>query len=502
MDGSTNTNSGGSSPSTVNGSANSGPEADLTELTQLSQSLVTVLSRQMDQRGSRQQTPEAIEEAIGISHALQSSDSDTVGPSQLGAKSYPAHRTRVPLRPIVKSSPRRGVCTHVTLDRVWGSQFTCSHCRRVSSLGWSYQCAQDHGEDALPYFTLESLDMRNPHEVESYFQRLEDKSMQLGQLSPWIVKAIRNGQYTDDQITILESQKQGVNNMIFAAAESAYQEGDPTRYFPPRSPPPHRSLSGILGKKTPPPAPSYGEYMLRLVPSRSQRCVYRTCQNCRPVSKDRAWVCIDHALETAIVPEINFEFDFRPISDVNLVRSIGLRTPPKPVKAKPLPPLPSSSSQDVTDARELAHNPVPSRPANGAIRESEETGSTQSQGRGDNGSIRKSLRRALKGFWDGRRAWIPVISSRQAESKVSLYDERDKNGKSETSSIKTEGSGDLGHLVRGAKVPLPGEDGKDALEDGLGEEKLNAEGEVIVDDGIAVTEEAIFFHEADVITSV
>ena len=499
-----NTNGEGYSLPTLNGLTKSASHADLAELGQLSQSLAAMLSRQMDQPGRQKQTPEAIQEAISISHALQSSDCETVGPSQLPAKSYPASRARVPPRPIAKSSQRRGVCTHVTLDRVWGSPFTCSHCRKLSPLGWSYECTQDHGEDALPYFTLESLNIQNPHEVEAYFQRLEDKSTQLGQLSPWIMKAIRDGHYTDDQICLLELQKQGVNDVIFEAAESAYQDGDPTRYFPSRSPPPQRSLTGILGRKATPSAlPSYGEYMLRLVPNRSQRCVYRTCQSCRPISKDRAWACIDHAFETKNVPEVNFEFDFRPISDVNIVRNLGLRTPPKPLNTKPLPPLPSSPREDVTDVRKVSCGSVPLDAEKSIIcRQSGESGGSQSQMREDGGSIRKSLRRTLKGFWDGRRSWIPTKSFSRAEGTVGVSDGRPKTKDSEISSTKSEASGDLGHRDRGSNVPLPDEDGKDAFEDELVEEKLNEEGEVIVDDGIAVTEEAIFFHETDIITSV
>ena len=489
------------SPSKVNGLAKPGSETDIAELTQ---SLAAVLSRQPKPTAGQQQTPEAIEEAIGISHALQSSDSEIIGPSRYSPQSSPAHRVLAPLRSIIKPSTRKAVCTHVSLERVWGSQFTCAHCRKISPLGWSYQCTQDRGEDALPFFTLESLDIRNPQVVEDYFQRLETKSMQLGQISPWILKAIREGHYTEDQIIILEAQKQGVNDMIFAAAEAAFQEGDSTRFFPSRSPPSQRSLSSMLSVKTPPAAPlSYGEYMLRLIPNHSQRCMYRTCQSCRPVSRDRAWACIDHTIETAIVPKINFEYDFRPVSNVNLVRSIGLRTPPKPARPRyerPLPPLPPSSL-DVTDAQGNGHGLDPSHHKPGIDRQSSESGTTQSQA-SDSSSIRKSLRRTLKGIWDGRRAWISSRSLSQAESKPSLSDNRNGSKESETDSFKTQGIEDLGHLIYGTKVPLPGEDGMDALENGIVQDKLNEQGEVIVDDGIAVTEEAIFFHEADIITSV
>ena len=491
-------------PSKENRFAKPGPQVDITELTQ---SLAAILSRQTKPTTKptvgQQQSPEAIEEAIGMSHALQSSDSEIIGPSRYPSPSHPLHRTLLPLRSIIKPTTRKAVCTHVSLERVWGSQFICSHCRMVPPMGWSYQCTQDQGEDALPFFTLESLDIRNPQEIESYYQRLEHKSMQLGQISPWILKAIREGHYTEDQIVILEAQKQGVNDMIFAAAEAAYQEGDSTRFFPSRSPPPQRSISTMLSVKAPPVAPpTYGEYMLRLVPNRSQRCTYRTCQNCRPVSRDRAWACIDHAIDTTIIPEINFEYDFRPVSDINLLRNIGLRTPPKPAKLKyerPLPPLPPSSL-DIATAPGNGHDSDSRHHKPGIDRESSESSTTLSQTT-DGSSIRKSLRRTLKGIWDGRRAWIPSRSPSQTETKVGLSNKRNEK-ESETDSCKTQGTEELDHQTQGTKVPLPGEDGKDGLEDGFGPDKLNEQGEVIVDDGIAVTEEAIFFHEADIITSV
>ena len=500
------TNTKRRSPSkAVNRSTKSGSEVHITELTR---SLVTTLSHQTKPKAGQKQTPEAIAEAISMSHALQSSDSDTIGPSRETRQSRPARGPLALRRSTIKpTTTRKAVCTHVSLERVWGPNFTCSHCRKLSPLGWSYQCAQDQGEDALPFFTLENLDVRNPQEVENYYRRLEDKSAQLGQISPWILKAITEGHYTEDQIVILETQKQGVNDMIFAAAEAACKEGDSTRYFPSRNSPPQRSsLSAMLNVKSPPTAPlSYGEYMLRLVPNRSQRCQYRTCQNCRPISRDRAWACIDHVIEMAIVPEINFEYDFRPISNVNLVRNIGLRTPPKPARPKlerPLPPLPPSSI-DVTDARgnERGHGPDSSHHKLGIDGQSSESVTTQNQAT-DGSSIRKSLRRTLKGIWDGRRAWIPSRNPSQADQKISPPENRNRTKESETDSFKTQGTEDLDHLIQGTQVPLPGEDGKDALGDEVEQDKLNEDGEVIVSDGIAVTEEAILLHEANIITSV
>ena len=41
------------------------------------------------------------------------------------------------------TSTKRGACTHITMTRLWTTEFQCPTCLQQGSFGWLYRCTQD-----------------------------------------------------------------------------------------------------------------------------------------------------------------------------------------------------------------------------------------------------------------------------------------------------------------------------------------------------------------------
>jgi hypothetical protein len=54
-----------------------------------------------------------------------------------------------------------GQCTHLTMTRLYNTEFRCSLCLRVGSMGWIYRCTQDRD-------LLIEDDMERGNEVSTY----------------------------------------------------------------------------------------------------------------------------------------------------------------------------------------------------------------------------------------------------------------------------------------------------------------------------------------------
>jgi hypothetical protein len=61
-------------------------------------------------------------------------------PHQIPISTFPATQTSVH-RPLMKFG--NGACTHLTMTRLYTTEFRCSLCLRIGSIGWVYRCTQD-----------------------------------------------------------------------------------------------------------------------------------------------------------------------------------------------------------------------------------------------------------------------------------------------------------------------------------------------------------------------
>ena len=234
-------------------------------------------------------------------------------------------------------------CTHQQLTRLF-DEFgcdKCSICHRRPQLGWLYRCTQDF-DNFLP-----ASDFCDVEDNKRF-----DHDAQLYTLSPSVTKAAAEGNYTDNELNMLWKQKIEVRRTIrqvipdpsssAASTTSSSQhslpasittstirtsESDPdtelsqlTDYIPPSRGPlqpiqevhddledDHRILP--FAKTTSPPP-----------------CNFKVCQACRPIYQQRAWQSINAVLNAAYKPPPTHEMANRRVSDVNIVKRIGMRT--------------------------------------------------------------------------------------------------------------------------------------------------------------------------------
>lgn len=387
---------------------------------------------------------------------------------------------------------RRAACTHMILNRLYGTH-KCSHCNRPSWLGWVYRCVQDDerqlpespgqladedglGNDGNEVDTDKVLD-----DASSEVKSGQAKDMRVVQLSPWMERAIQDGHYTPNQVIQLRAQKQKVNDVIAAADGNNtlqhalfYQSNQSIKPTLPceqthSSSTTDETLNGISLADRPPAPP-------KLIPV----CHYKSCQVCRPTSRDRAWQCFEHIFNDSESPSaIDFSSDNRPVSDANLVRSIGLR------KKRPHLRHLGTFNDILTPSDEGSRTL---------------TGESSNQADADWMSRQVGQLRSRDFRNNVRRVWEQILFTRRRESHASSRSSKRVQRVQEDAEESDLGvwqdwnSSEL--LGQATRTKLPGQDGTDGLDVESGG------GEVIVDNGIAVTEEAVDLRSADIIMSV
>ncbi|MCJ1247382.1 hypothetical protein MMC30_004596 [Trapelia coarctata] len=155
-------------------------------------------------------------------------------------------------------------------------------------------------------------------------------------LKPWMEEAILEGHYTPDQVAILRAQRLKVIKTIAAAEHEFEQSHKPGPTAPkstslPTAPTCEIRLpfqftqgSAVEAEAKEPVVADDSVPVPKLVSD----CGYKTCQVCRPISRDRAWQRIGPLPEITINPEApDFTTGNRPISDADVVRSLGLHKP-------------------------------------------------------------------------------------------------------------------------------------------------------------------------------
>ena len=248
-------------------------------------------------------------------------------------------------RILVKSSSRPATrerapsCTHLQLTRLFDGFGCdqCSICHRRPQIGWLYRCTQD-SDGFLPASDFYDAEDRKPLDQDAH----------LYTLSPAITKAAANGDYTDQELNILWEQKFDVRRAIRQVrpdTSSSVSTASSSQYSLPAS----TTTSSILSDSDPDTDLSQlSDYLpscrgplepiqevhadlendhrlLPLVkPVALSPCNFKVCQTCRPIYQQRAWQSIDSVLKTPYKPPPKHELANRRISDVNVVKTIGL----------------------------------------------------------------------------------------------------------------------------------------------------------------------------------
>ncbi|MCJ1433171.1 hypothetical protein MMC27_002530 [Xylographa pallens] len=336
-------------------------------------------------------------------------------------------------------------------------------------------------------------------------------------LSRWIEKAIIDGHYTTEQIDILRAQKRKVQAVI-AIVQNESLSAQQANLMPshmsvqrtstvikaPNFPCPVTQVSQDK-PETKEPLPVKVADTIVVPPPRPtliQECSYQTCQVCRPISRDRAWQCLDHAFlcKTQYLPP-DFASDLRPVSDASHVRRLGLWKPrPRPRTFTSFDNIVLTDDEDESDTDTSCDDSQPRRES----RDSTSTG------------FRASARRAFQGMMTVSRQ--PSMRNRDSkDSSSSTLNAAAKKHKGDDTHTKwTEekeyrvfGDGDT-RLSRYARQRrLWRKDGRlfgdsparrnSFFEATNGKAEPSTKSEMRVDNGVAVTEEAIDLGSADII---
>ena len=257
-----------------------------------------------------------------------------------------------PPMPSRKKGPkdsRSSGCTHQKMTRLYDKYgaYKCSICDKPPSFGWLYRCTQD-SNGFLPESDFISFTRRDKS------KRHMDPS--LHNLSPSVVRAIGQGEYTDEQINLLVQQKEAVRLSILghetrpttasssSAGSSNFSDLPESTTFSsntsattvdeeiraaydwaelqkawqsePVHTPGHRTAMEMERE----------EGLQSIEPPEITPCSFKICATCRPTYRERAYQSIDQVLRNPVMPP-KWELDNRRVSDARIVAQLGLRNP-------------------------------------------------------------------------------------------------------------------------------------------------------------------------------
>ena len=420
------------------------------------------------------------------------SSSNPLSPPPLCPDSTASHSFRP-----ASINARRAACTHIFMERLYGF-YPCSICQMPSPMKWVYCCVQDEmnmsPEEDLPINgvndrTGETVHHQPPVNSTTTQETTCQRPTQNGAreptipvpLSPWIEKAILQGHYTQSQVSMMRTQRQQVINAVAAAERHVMEHPEHSA-----DPPILRVLSSQNDSSILDPDASTDKIIEqqrrqdRIIeppkkPRMFPRCHFHACQTCRPTFRDRAWISFGDVLsQSSPGPFINFETDQRPLMNRNTMCQIGLRVYQSPY---PFPHTLRRPGFHRFRAVRISTRSLPYQLPPGLFI-TEDLTDAEVEGKG----FRESMRRAFRGMLDRKKDVSRKKRMRQKDRESSEFDIelfRQLNNE-----LLQEASG----------IPLPGHDGMD----GLGDE----EGEVEVEEGVAVTEEGVDLGTADIIMSV
>lgn len=401
---------------------------------------------------------------------------------------------------------RRAACTHIVMERLYGVQ-KCGICQMPSRWGWVYGCVQDNGhlplKDETSTATLasrihEMVDQESRSQSSASEEQIYPISPRISEpdngsreptvpvrLSPWIEKAILEGHYTPTQIFKMRAQRQQAIEAA-AAAEKHIREHPEHSANPPPSPTTSPQSQDGTENSQPNDVPPATEVEGSLLKDRGvepsdrprmfPRCHFYACQRCRPTFRDRTWVKFEDVMaQTGPIPLPNFETDPRCCPSKDTIGRLGLRVYPAPTFEELNPNIRIFPPMDEA----MRRLPLPLLPDWREV--------TDELVEAESGGFRESMKRAFRGMLsrNGRTLYSRAYRKRRTRYGRNRFFEFDMN-------LFTQLNEEL--LREASSIPLPGHDGMDGLAD--------EEGEIEVEEGVAVTEEGVDLGTADIIMSV
>ncbi|RDL39451.1 uncharacterized protein BP5553_03791 [Venustampulla echinocandica] len=216
------------------------------------------------------------------------------------------------------------------MTRLYTTSFRCAVCLREGPFGWLYRCTQDRElvlEDDIdrgyPVDKIDGLydtfDKPNAPRTRSPAARLSKLSF-LEEVSDEELKT-----YTKSQISQILHQRAQVLDL---AAESATSPPEARFYTPPSS----KSARSTFPSPSKPPSKNLNKPWL---PIQGGECQFKCCHKCRPTLGERAYLSLNGIADNDVPLTASTGFGFhldkvRPVTLVKYVKSIGLRPSPPP----------------------------------------------------------------------------------------------------------------------------------------------------------------------------
>jgi hypothetical protein len=421
----------------------------------------------------------------------------------------------LPARETSTSDQKQPACTHITVTRLYENygSHQCQVCHRHPTIGWVYRCTQDHGA-FLPESDFTTIQEAVPVTIS--------EGTPIWRLKQWMYEAVLKGQYTVEQFSTLFQQRQAVKKAIFSQGSGTATPSTPASsdYCSKSSDLASTTLASI--------ASSYPEVGTELSPDKNgmfvqdkhhQRtadqllderdittvtginknsdlsypaCTWTCCQTCRPTYCDRAWQSLDPIVNAPTKALPAWEFKNRRISNARIVANIGLPKLGLPYQVddsrytpSPEGPLSSHSNLAESDIDKDAYGALNAGHAKSCFRATvrrtlkETIGHTRASSSKSQKPSKSPNQTSLRRF--GRSM---LFRSRRASQSTISYTPRIIGDGQLLESVM---------LMVAIDTPLP-----DAAAD---VEDLH-DGEVEVEDGLAVIEEGIVMGTADTIKQV
>ena len=218
-------------------------------------------------------------------------------------------------------------CGHSVMQRIYG-KYKCNMCNEPSPIGWVYLCKED-APRVLPK-------SRIPQDQKPPLR----KELETIGLNEWVIKAIEDGHYTNDQIEILKQQKLHVKATIAATVAAAGAETEAEAKAEEGRK--RNRLYKIVGrqdsktatlessqKKSEQEAETAGTDSSQSTSKHSRKlrppCRFRCCHLCRPAFSDRIYVSFESAFYDELPPLSTEEIEALPTISAKKLRTVGLR---------------------------------------------------------------------------------------------------------------------------------------------------------------------------------
>lgn len=244
------------------------------------------------------------------------------------------------------------------MNRLHGDNI-CQMCGRIPNIGWLYACRQDwlleRQQDLVP--AAAEIDM--VPDGSNYFDMMAHLAQSL-KMSPSVIKQIRDGLYTFDEVEKLVAQKEhligtvkrmehlSTENTAVSQHSNVFQScSSIIASFGATAGPDKQQTSPTPIQQTSTRKESPGTTAVKELQTKVDRCNYMVCHACRPFLQERMYVNIGSVVHGAQPYITDEESETLRVLDPEVVRGFGMQRASSEAMSSPRR-LERSGSMDIT----------------------------------------------------------------------------------------------------------------------------------------------------------